>query len=89
MTTTETILSRLEANLVAAKTKGMRDFVQEQIDGYKARLAAKQKPKPEPPKAFTAFLESSPACDCGSEREAYFSRIIPMAYVCPDCGKER
>jgi len=57
MTTTETILSRLEANLAAAKTKGMRDFCRNELEGYKSRLAAKQKPKPEPPKAFLRFLE--------------------------------
>lgn len=25
---------------------------------------------------------------CGSTREPYFSRIVPMGYVCPDCGTD-
>ncbi len=57
MSQQDTILSCLEANLAAAKTKGMRDFCRRELEGYKARLTAKQKPKPEPPKAFLAFLQ--------------------------------
>jgi len=25
---------------------------------------------------------------CGSTNEPYWSRIVPMGYICPDCGKD-
>lgn len=28
-------------------------------------------------------------CVCGSGKDAWFSRVEPMGYFCPECGKER
>ena len=32
--------------------------------------------------------KTTPCPHCGSEKEAFFSRIEPMGFFCPDCGKD-
>ena len=32
--------------------------------------------------------ESAPCPHCGSQKDPWFSRVIPMSYHCQDCGKD-
>lgn len=44
----KTILACLTANVSRAKTRALRRFAQDQLDGYKARLALRERPVAQP-----------------------------------------
>lgn len=50
-------------NIENARTKGLRDFAVNQLTEYQASLKKRNRPKPQAPSAFDAFLnklESEP-----------------------------
>ena len=39
------------------------------------------------PISVAVYTEKYACFWCGSDSEPYYSRVGPMGYVCPDCGK--